>query len=243
VGAPYWAAEPKRPFAEEVGADPGRLRIAVQTATWNGAPVHADCAAALESAAELCTQLGHEVAEARFEVDGTQLRETTGAIISANLRAAVLDRAAALGRDFTADDLEPLTFAMVNAAAGRTAVDYATSVRGIHAIGRRLGRFLEDWDILLTPTMATPPLRIGDLSLAHPEPRVMLENLPRTVGFTQLLNATGHPAMSVPLAWNDAGLPIGLQFVGRYADEATLFRLAAQLEEARPWFERRPSLD
>jgi len=240
VGAPYWASEPARPFADEVGAPPGRLRIAVQTAAWNEAPVHADCVAALEDAANLCTELGHEVREAPFAVDPALLRDATSVIIGANLRAAVLDRAAALGRDFTPDDLEPLTHLMVVAADERSASEYASAVRKIHALGRQLGGFLEDWDVLLTPTMATPPLKIGDLSLAHPEPKAMLDGLTRTVGFTQLLNATGHPAMSVPLAWNDAGLPVGLQFVGRYADEATLFRLAAQLEEARPWFERRP---
>jgi amidase/6-aminohexanoate-cyclic-dimer hydrolase len=240
VGAPYWAPEPSRPFAAEVGESPGRLRIAVQTATWNGAPVHADCAAALEDGARLCEELGHEVVDAPFTIDAALLREATGVIIGANLRAAVLDRAASLGRDFTQDDLEPLTYAMAVGAAARSASEYAGAVRSIHALGRQLGGFLEAWDVMLTPTMATPPLRIGELSLAHPELKVMLEGLGKTVGFTQLLNATGHPAMSVPLAWNDAGLPIGLQFVGRYANEATLFRLAAQLEEARPWFERRP---
>ena len=240
VGAPYWAPEPARPFAEEVGAPVGRLRVAVQTSSWNDAPVHPDCTAAAEDAAALCTELGHEVTEAPFAIDSDLLREATGVIIGANLRAAVLERAAALGRELGADDLEPLTYAMTAGSAGRLASEYANAVRTIHALGRELGRFLERYDVLLTPTMATPPLRIGDLSLAHPEPREMLAALAKTVGFTQLLNATGNPAMSVPLAWNGEGLPIGTQFVGRYADEATLFRLAAQLEDARPWFERRP---
>jgi len=244
VGAPYWAPEPTRPFADEVGVPPGRLRIAVQTATWNDAPVHPDCLSAVEDAARLCRDLGHEVTDIPFTVDTALLREATGVIIAANLRQAVLDRAEALGREFTPDDLEPLTYGMAVGAAGRTAAEYAGAVRSIHAIGRQLGRFLESCDILLTPTMASPPEKIGALSLAHPDLKTMLDALSRTVGFTQLLNATGHPAMSVPLSWNEAGLPIGIQFIGRYADEATLFRLAAQLEEARPWFDRRaPSLE
>jgi amidase len=90
--------------------------------------------------------------------------------------------------------------------------------------------------------MATPPLEIGELSLSRPDGAALLGQLLKTTGYTQLFNATGNPAMSVPLHWNDAGLPIGVQFVGRYGDEATLFRLAAQLEQARPWFERRPAL-
>jgi amidase len=102
-----------------------------------------------------------------------------------------------------------------------------------------VSRFLERHDLLLTPTMGTPPLPLGRLALTHPGVD-FIRDLLQTVGYTQLLNASGHPAMSVPLFWNAAGLPIGVQFVGRFGDEATLFRLAAQLEQARPWFARRP---
>jgi amidase len=242
VGAPYWAAEPARPFLEEVTTPPGRLRIALQRESWNGSPVHEDCTRAALSAAELCRALGHEVVEAPLPIELAVLQRSTGTIIGANLRASLLERAAALGREFTGEDLEPITFAMASGAASATSADYAAAVRGIHALGRQVSRFLRDYDALLTPTMATPPLRIGDLSLSHPEPKTLLENLNRTVGFTQLLNASGQPAMSVPLHWNAAGLPIGVQFVGRYADEATLLRLAGQLETARPWFARRAPL-
>jgi Asp-tRNA(Asn)/Glu-tRNA(Gln) amidotransferase A subunit family amidase len=102
--------------------------------------------------------------------------------------------------------------------------------------------FLERYDVLLTPTMATPPLPLGVLSLSNPDLGEFLGNLLKTIGFTQLYNAAGNPAMSVPLVWSDAGLPIGVQFAGRFGDEATLFRLAGQLEQARPWFDRRPPL-
>jgi Asp-tRNA(Asn)/Glu-tRNA(Gln) amidotransferase A subunit family amidase len=118
---------------------------------------------------------------------------------------------------------------------------YARSVRVLHAAGRRVARFLESYDVLLTPTMATPPLEIGRLSLSRADVDAYRDDLMRTVAFTSLFNAAGNPAMSVPLSWNAAGLPIGAQFVGRYGDEATLYRLAAQLEESRPWRDRRPA--
>jgi Asp-tRNA(Asn)/Glu-tRNA(Gln) amidotransferase A subunit family amidase len=109
----------------------------------------------------------------------------------------------------------------------------------MHSLGRQVERFLSDFDVLLTPTMATPPLRIGDLSLAHPNPAVSVKNLLKTTAFTQLFNASGNPAASVPTYWSADGLPIGVQLVARYGDESTLFRLAAQIEAARPWAGKR----
>ena len=243
LGDPYFAPLPERPYLEEVGRDPGRLRIALQTRAFNGAEVDPDCVAAARDAAELCRSLGHEVEEAELSVDRELLAGATGVIISANLRATLLERGEQLGRAYTADDLEPLTFLMAEGAKSREAADYARAIRAIHAIGRRVSAFLEDFDALLTPTMGTPPLPLGRLALTRSDFAGLLGDLTRTVGFTQLFNASGHPAMSVPLSWNAAGLPIGVQFAGRFGDEATLFRLAAQLESARPWFLRRPALD
>jgi Asp-tRNA(Asn)/Glu-tRNA(Gln) amidotransferase A subunit family amidase len=162
-------------------------------------------------------------------------------IITANLRAAVEDRAKALGREPREDDLEAATWAMFQAAAAAGAARYARSVRVIHQAGRRADEFFEDVDVLLTPTMAIPPARLGELSLSTTDLKALLGKLMACTGFTQAMNVAGNPAMSVPLHWNEAGLPIGVQFAGRFGDEATLFRLAAQLERARPWFGRRPS--
>jgi amidase/6-aminohexanoate-cyclic-dimer hydrolase len=241
LGAPYWPAPPERPYLEEVDRSPGRLRIAFQSRTFNEAETHPDCVAAVEETARLCAELDHQVEETSFSIDAETFRKATGTIISANLRATCEDRAAALGREFGADDLEPVTYAMVTGAAETGAAEYARSIRVIHGIGRQVAGFLERYDVLLTPTMATPPLPLGVLSLSNPDFGEFLGGLLKTVGFTQLFNAAGNPAMSVPLAWSAAGLPIGLQFAGRYGDEATLFRLAGQLEQARPWFDRRPS--
>jgi Asp-tRNA(Asn)/Glu-tRNA(Gln) amidotransferase A subunit family amidase len=239
VGAPYWAEPPRRPFRAEVGADPGRLRIAVQTRAFNAAETHADCVDAAESAAKLCAELGHHVERAELLPDPA-LGDAVRVVIGASVRAALLERAEQLGRELRPDDVEPVTFGMAANAAAITGAEYVRAIKRLHAAGRQVGRFFESWDVLLTPTMATPPLPIGRLSLAPTDVNAFTADLNRVVGYTSLFNVSGNPAMSVPLHWNAAGLPIGVQFAGRYADEATLYRLAAQLEAARPWKDRRP---
>jgi amidase len=241
-GAPYWAPPPARPFLDDVSEPPGRLRIALQTRTFNGAPTHPDCEAAARDAARLCEELGHAVEEAALEVDAQALGQATRVIMAANLAATLEDRARALGRELAQDDVEPMTWLIASMAKSAAAADYTRAVRAIHAVGRQVAGFLERYDVLLTPTMATPPLPLGELSLSNTDVGALLPKLEATVGFTQLFNASGNPAASVPLFWSEAGLPIGSQLVGRFGDEATLLRLAAQLEQARPWFGRRPRL-
>jgi Asp-tRNA(Asn)/Glu-tRNA(Gln) amidotransferase A subunit family amidase len=242
LGAPYAAQPPLRPFLAEIGADPGRLRIALQTRTWNATPTHPTCVAAAEDAAKLCASLGHHVEEARFEVELEPYREATATIIGASTRASMEDRARALGRPLVPEDVEPGTWLVASGGAAKDAVAYVRALRTIHRLGRELARFFERYDVLLTPTLAVPPVALGVLSLSNPKPAESIGTLFQTVGFTQLANATGNPAMSVPLYWDGDGLPIGSHFIGRLNDEATLLRLAAQLEEARPWFERRPQV-
>jgi amidase/6-aminohexanoate-cyclic-dimer hydrolase len=240
VGDPYWAPPPSRAFLQEVGAKPGQLRIALVTRSFNGAETHSDCVAAVENAARLCADLGHRVEDAALSVDAEALGEATEVIAGANLVATLAERGRVLGREYTADDVEPINFVTAKGIEAVGAGQYAAAIRAVHATGRRVGRFFEDFDVLLTPTMAAPPMKLGQLALTQPDVGAYLENLKKTIGYTQLLNVAGNPAMSVPLFWNAQGLPIGLQFAGRFGDEATLFRLAAQLEQARPWAERRP---
>jgi Asp-tRNA(Asn)/Glu-tRNA(Gln) amidotransferase A subunit family amidase len=242
AGAPYAAQPPARPFLAEVGAAPGRLRIALQTTTWNATPTHPTCLEAARDAAKLCEALGHQVEEARFEIDLEPFRDATSTIIGASVRAMLEDRARALGRQLRPEDVEPGTWLVASGGAAKDAPAYVRALKTIHATGRRLARFFERFDLLLTPTLGTPPVALGVLSLSNPNPAESIGTLFQTVGFTQLGNATGNPAMSVPLFWDGDGLPIGSQFMARMDDEATLFRLAAQLEEARPWFDRRPAL-
>jgi amidase/6-aminohexanoate-cyclic-dimer hydrolase len=239
IGDPYSAPAPERPYLEEVGAAPGRLRVAVQRAAFNGVATHPDCAAGVDAAVALLEGLGHEVVESQLQVDADALGAATRTIISANIRATVEDRARALGREASSEDVELGTWAMVQLATSFGADDYARAVRTIHGIGRQVSHFLEEFDVLLSPTMATPPLELGRLSLSRMDDvNGYVSDLNQTIGYTSLFNASGHPAISLPLHWSPSGLPIGLQFAGRFGDESGLLRLAAQLEEAQPWFER-----
>jgi amidase/6-aminohexanoate-cyclic-dimer hydrolase len=241
LGDPYCAPAPPRPYLDEVGTSAGRLRIAVQRHTFNGTPTHPDCVAAVDAAVLLLEELGHEIDEHDLEVDSDALGAATRAIISANIRATAEDRARALGRELAADDVEPGTWGMIQLAKTFGADDYARATRTIHAIGRRVAHHLDGFDAILSPTMATPPLELGRLSLSRTDDaQAYIADLNQTIGYTSLFNASGHPAISLPLHWSEAGLPIGLQFAGRFGDESTLLRLAAQLEQARPWFERTP---
>ena len=243
AGDPYWAPPPQRPFLEEVSTSPGALRIAVTTESFNGAPTDPECRAAVSNAAALCRELGHEVADASPKIDAERLGQATGTIVGANIRANLDERAGVLGREWGDGDAEPLTLSMARNAANATASDYASAVRTVHGVGRSVGAFFDDWDVLLSPTMACLPKPIGVLSLSTSERETYMGHLMETIGYTQLMNVAGNPAMSVPLAWSESGLPIGIQFAGRFGDEATLFRLAGQLENARPWRDRRPDTD
>jgi amidase len=241
LGDPYLAPAPARPYAEEVGAAPGRLRIAVTTVAANGVPIHADCVEAVRQTARLCEQLGHEVFDLEPEgVDGAALSEAFVTLYVAGVAAGIAGWAGATGRQARPEDFEPLTWAMREMGASRSAADYLLAVAHLQAFSRQVARWFTGFDVWLTPVLAEPPLPLGTFDAPPDQPLLPLVRAGAWVPFTPIANITGQPAMSVPLHWNDAGLPIGSHFVARYGDEATLFRLAAQLEEARPWAGRRP---
>ena len=240
IGDPYWAPTPARPFLEEVGRDPGRLRIAITTRPWNGVPVDPECVEAAVAAGRLCERLGHHVEEATPAVDAKLLGEATLIIIGANVRAALEARAGALGRELAAGDVERLTWARATEGHTARAADYARSIGVVHRTGRVVARFFTRYDILLSPTMCQPPYPLGVLDLMSDDAEAYMRAILGAIGFTSLFNSAGGPAMSVPLAWSRAGLPIGVQFAAPFGDEATLFRLGAQLETTQPWAERRP---
>ena len=242
IGDPYWAPPPARLFLEEVGRDPGRLRIALTTTPWLAGPVDPECAEAVRGAAKLCASLGHHIEEARPQFDEAAWGQASRTIVVASLTFTLETRAAALGRPLSQDDVERITWERVQEARAFSAADYARAIHTVHRTGRAVARFLEQYDILLTPTMAKPPHPLGVLSLSNPDSAAFLAARTASVGFTALFNSSGHPAMSVPLAVSKSGLPLGVQFVARFGDEATLFRLASQLEAAQPWNDRRPPL-
>jgi amidase len=263
AGAPLEIPPPLRPFLDELGADPGTLRIAWSTEPTLGSRVHPDCVAAVEKAAALLTDLGHDVVERTPPVDGPAFNRAFMTMVSAEL-AADLDYVTALiGRRPGRKDLEPTTWALALLGRAISAPEYATALRTMEMVGRRVGAFFAGIDLLLTPTLASPPPRIGEL-----QPSALESALLRVLGvfgsgrlvrmaglldeaaesafdftpWTPIYNATGQPAMSVPLHSSSAGLPVGVHFVARFADEAKLLRLAGQLERATPWFDRLPAL-
>jgi amidase len=240
VGDPYWAPPPSRPFIQEVGADPGRLRIAFTTRAATGVPIHPDCVAGVDAAARLCEELGHEVVEGAPEVSGDLVARCFTALWSAGCAAPLEGMALLTGTPPSPDQLEPLTFALYNMGRSVTAPQYLLALQTLQGISRQVARFFLDVDVWLTPTLAEPPVVLGTFDSP---PEDSLRGFTRSasfVPFTPICNITGQPGMSVPLHWTAEGLPVGVHFVGRFGDEATLFRLAAQLEAAQPWASRRP---
>ena len=240
TGDPYWAPPPERPFLQEIGRDPGRLRIAITTTPWNRQPVDPECVEAAVSAGRLCERLGHHVEEAAPEIDAKLLGEATLVVIGGNVRAALEARAATLGRELTAGNVERITWARAMDGHTTRAADYARSIGVIHRTGRTVARFFTRYDILLSPTMCRPPYPLGVLDMMTDDVEGYTRAILGAIGFTSLFNSVGNPAMSVPLGWSRASLPIGVQFAAPFGDEAALFRLGAQLEAAAPWAGRRP---
>jgi amidase len=239
-GDPYWAPPPARPFRDEVGAPAGRLRIACTTASATGVPIHADCVAAVHDAAALCRDLGHEVVAAGPTVNGDLLTEAFIVIWSAGVAWTIDGLARLTGRAPAPEQFEPLTWALHELGRQHGAPTYLMAQSALQRISRDVARFFADYDVWLTPTLGEPPVPLGTFDAPPDNPLAPLFRSAAFVPFTPLANITGQPAMSMPLYWNTEGLPVGTHFVARFGDEATLFRLAAQLEAARPWIHRRP---
>ena len=240
VGDPYWAPPPERPFLDEVGAAPGRLRIAFTEKAATGVPVHADCVNAVRDAAALCADLGHDVVEATPAVDGGLVSHAFMTLWSVGCASSIDGVALTTGRKPTQEQFEPSTWAIYEMGRKQSASTYLLALTMLQAVSRQIARFFVDYDIWLTPTLAEPPLPLGAFDSPPDDPMYAQRRAAAFVPFTPICNVTGQPAMSVPLFWNADNLPIGVHFVGCFGDEATLFRLAAQLEAARPWVKRRP---
>jgi Asp-tRNA(Asn)/Glu-tRNA(Gln) amidotransferase A subunit family amidase len=245
LGDAYSAPPPARPFLQEVGAPPGVLRVGLTFALNPAVPLHDECRQAAESAAKLCESLGHhveEVSEGFSRVFALhELHKAVGIIVEVETAAWVKGRLAELKRDLQEDDVEPVTREMAERAKWHTAADMLWARATVHRASRQMAQFQRDYDVILTPTLGKPPVVHGELSLSQSYAdfwRHFAEFIP----FTPLANWTGQPAMSVPLHSTPDGLPVGVHFFGRFGDEATLFRLAAQLEKAQPWADKRPAI-
>ena len=263
AGAPYFLPAPVRPYLEEVGRAPGRLRIGFSLGHPLGSTLHPECATAVRAAAHLLESLGHDVEEVPLPFDGQAVASAFLMLYFGETGASIAALARHLGRPARPADVEPTTWLLGLLGRTYSAADFAAARHSWNDHARRMGRFHLTHDLLLTPTLATPPVRIGEL---QPKPfeqtllRVVntfgLGGLIRRSGiveklakqslektpYTQLANLTGQPAMSVPLHWTADGLPCGVQFIAPLGAEDMLFQLAGQLEQAQPWFSRRPVL-
>ena len=228
-GDPYRAPPPERPFLEEVGAPPGRLRIGVAGEPTQPIPVDPACSAALEDAAALLADLGHELEPATPPQPAEALVLFTAIWQTIPGLYPVQDRSL----------LDPLNAALAERADSVSSIDYVRAVAAIQQHARAFAAFCAGYDVVLTPTLAQPPLPVG-WTTEPPDPWEQFERAWRFTPFTPPVNLAGLPAASVPLFWTHDGLPIGVHLIGRAGEEALLFRLAAQLEQARPWRERRP---
>ena len=258
-GDPYAAPPPARPFSEEVGTPPGRLRVAVTTESFFGRTTAPECREAALDAARLLASLGHEVTEARPPIPREPLVHAYIVALAAAVSADVAEAARVTGRRPGLGMLEPETWALARGGDLLSAKDLVLAEQEMQRATRTVASFFGAHDVLVTPTLAHPPQPLGAMAakpferlglrvVAQVRSRALLERFFVEVGarsfeatgYTMPFNLTGQPAMSVPLHWSAAGLPIGVQIVARSGDEATLLRLAAQLEQARPWADRTP---
>jgi amidase len=238
-----FAPPPKdRPYLDELTQAPGRLRIAFSGETPSGRPIHDDNRRVLEETVTLLGELGHELVERDLGIDYRAFYRAQGIVSAANAAANLVELTERVGREPERDELEPLTWAGIERGRRLSGERVMGAWRQLRVLGREILALFEDFDVYLTPVLGTPPPPIGHIDPVHLDPREVGRRQARAFPFTPPFNVTGQPAMSVPLGWSEDGLPLGMQFAGRYADEATLFRLAAQLETARPWSTRRPQI-
>ncbi|WP_232332727.1 amidase [Novosphingobium aquimarinum] len=241
-GSRYGAPSPERPFLDEVRTNPGKLRIALSVTPMAGTPVDPEVVAAVQAAARLCESLGHHVEEAAPQLDAGKLGRASFAIVSSSLAADLQARETATGIAPGLDGLEPVTLAYYTMGLKTTGVEYARANNDLQEAAVTMAQFMERYDVLLTPTLASPPLPLGVLGLSPAQMSDYFTAVSAFTPFTGIMNYTGQPSMSVPLATSRSGLPIGVMFSGRYGEEALLFRLAGQLEQAAPWAARRPDV-
>ncbi len=242
VGAPSHPVPPARPFAQEVGAPTGRLRIAWTTTPASGAAIDAACVTAVQETVRLLESLGHELIEARPPLDWDTFLDNTHVIWTSFTALMVGALAAGTGRTPGPATLEAVTLACYEDGKRRTAAELLSASAYGNIVSRQVGAFFETIDAFVSPTLARVPVPLGEMNQNRAGMTAMewTRQVFTWAPFTPLFNTTGQPAISLPLHWSDEGLPVGVQFAARFGDEATLFRLAGQLEQARPWAARRP---
>lgn len=241
-GSRYAAPTPTRPFLEEIGRRPAGLKIALMTSPPSGTPVDPECLAAVRAAGRLCQDLGHHVEEAAPALDAESLAKYAGVLPAASVCEELDRRAELTGIPVSLDVVEPVTMGFYELGKTFGAIDWVKANNAFQRAAIEIARFMRDYDLLLSPTLGNPPLKLGVLGPSPENFQAFYDAIMPYTAFTSLANQTGQPSMSVPLGMSAAGLPLGSMFLARYGDEALLFRLAAQLEEAAPWAGRFPML-
>ncbi len=241
-GDPYAAPAFAGSFADEARRKPRKLRIGFATKNLEGQKVHADCIAAVRSAARLCESLGHIVEESSPPVEPAVLTQAFTVVWAAGLTQQLRFIEFLTNRAPSPDNVQPLTYAFYQLGRAITAADYLDAIVMFQTAGRQVAQWHQTYDVWLTPTLGAPPAEIGVIDTSQSDIAAATGPLLGYVPFTPLQNITGQPAINLPLHWNKAGLPIGVQFAGRFGDEATLLRLAGQLEKAKPWKDKRPPI-
>ena len=242
LGSPFFSPTPVRPFLKEVSAEPGKLRIALVIAPYGGTPLDPECRRATLDTAKLCESLGHRVDETKLPVDFAKMREAFLTIINVSVARTLDDASAVLGRPVSEKDVEVVTWGMMQQGRDTSSVAYSRAIATCHQVGLAMAKFHQNNDIILSPTLAKPPLPLDVLSLSPKNVAEFTKEITEFSPFTSLYNVTGQPSMSVPLDWTPDELPIGVMFSARFGDDGTLLRLAGQLEKAKPWASRKPKL-
>ena len=241
AGDPYWAPPASQSYLHALEDAPRRLRVAYSSRKLDGTALHADCVAAIEQAAKLCADLGHRVEEAMPDLNQAALIPAFMAFWAANLAAGIDKIGELTGQTPVPAMFEGLTWGLYEAGKQIRASDYLNAKAAMQGAARRAAAFHENYDVWLSSTLGLPPVKLGTFDMDERDPIKSFAPMIDYVPFTAMQNVTGQPAINVPLCWNAAGLPVGVHFVGRYGEEATLLQLARQLEIASPWAARQPT--
>ena len=240
-GDPYAAPAHKRPYLQETQAPAGKLRIAWTTKAPNGASIDPECVRLVMETAQLCGGMGHDVDEVDPGVDGADIVPTFLTLAAANTVVNLASHPTA-GRAPNEDEVERITWLTAKLGEQISAPDYVRATQTAHRLGRQMAAFHSKWDVLLTPGLASPAVKLGWINMMMDDLDEYWRRVFHFSPFTVWFNLTGQPGLMLPLAQSSGGLPLAVQLVAPFGDEATLFRLGAQLESARPWFDRKPSL-
>jgi amidase len=240
AGDATWAPPPAEPFAAAAGREPGRLRIGVTTAAAIDAPLDPLCERAVRDAAELLGSLGHEVEEVEAPWAGQTLLEVFTLVFGTPIAMGLFFGAQVTGREPAEELVEPLSWTIWNGVRERDALEYLLARTQLGVFSRGIVALWNDYDVVMTPALAQRPVRIGEIDACSDEPWEDFRRSGRFTPYTAIFNVTGQPAISLPLFHGEDGLPLSVQLAGKPAGEGELLALAAQLEAARPWAERRP---